>query len=362
MWVMDQFHGYKKRKEGLETYARMVENLFKKRAVSDAEAMALKTIEESYGLSHEKTRAKKIELVKHVYRQSIEDKKLSENELSRINSLLGIFSLKKGDIEFNQDELIKYSSINNIAKGDLPNITEVADRIGVLFSDDEVINGVEGAELKKLRKVTQRVNYGGFSSSVRIMKGLRYRTGSFNVQRIHAEVLALEDKGIFWISNQRLGFKGGKMNFAIEWRKVASFQLCDYGLMIFKEGKETPYILNLKDYDVMCALASYYLNPREETEGQEEALEEELSTVESLSESDASMEILLKKPLMKRWYIKIALAFFILCTFLYSFPILCVYGIYYVWKKVTWPIALKLITTLVLASFVVGAMMAMFSR
>lgn len=360
MWLTEQYHAYKRRKEGLETYNNAVARLLQKATITDEQAKALNTIEATYGLDAEKTKWKRIELVKHVYRQSVEDKKLSEKELDRLNDLIRIFSLKKEDVALDHDELVKYSSINRIAKGELPDITEVADRIGITFASDEVLNGLEVAELMKLRKVTERVNYGGFSSSIRIMKGFRYRAGSFNVQRIHKEVLASEDRGVFWVSNQRLGFKGARTNVAIEWKKVASFELGEYGLMLFKQGKEKPYIFNLKDYDVISALASYYLNPEDRESGEEVGKEEELEPTPLEEGNEIEDMTPVQKSLWQRWYIKALVVLFVLVTFRYSMPFVFLYWNYLVVKKVRWHLVWKIIALFFLIPMFIGSLMALF--
>lgn len=39
-----------------------------------------------------------------------------------------------------------------------------------------------------------------------------------------------------------------------------SFELTEVGLRIIKEGKETPYLIYLEDYDVPCSILSFILN------------------------------------------------------------------------------------------------------
>ena len=92
------------------------------------------------------------------------------------------------------------------------------------------------------------------------MKGVRYRVGSLGIGAESKEVLASEDNGIFYITNQRVGYIGSRKQFALPFSKVHSFELRSEGMYIFKEGKETPYIITLDDYEVPSAMVSFIIN------------------------------------------------------------------------------------------------------
>ena len=73
----------------------------------------------------------------------------------------------------------------------------------------------QSAVLRKVKRVTTRVKYAGFTTSIKIMKGLRYRTGSLRVGTDTAETLAVEDDGGFYLTNQRVGFIGNRKHFSL---------------------------------------------------------------------------------------------------------------------------------------------------
>jgi hypothetical protein len=108
--------------------------------------------------------------------------------------------------------------------------------------------------------VTTRVNYGGLTASVKIMKGVRYRVGSMQVQAVTREVMDTEDSGILYITNQRVGYLGFRKQFSFPYAIIGSLELRPDGLHIFKDGKEAPYILGLDDYEVVLAMISFLIN------------------------------------------------------------------------------------------------------
>ena len=116
------------------------------------------------------------------------------------------------------------------------------------------------AYIKKGRK-TNRIDYGGFAGSIRICRGLRYRYGSINVDSKAAEYYDTSDRGIFYITNQRLGYIGQKQ-FTVDIKKIVSIQNGEMGLLIYKQGRENPYMIFMVNfsYDLPCSILSYLLN------------------------------------------------------------------------------------------------------
>lgn len=132
--------------------------------------------------------------------------------------------------------------------------------LNIILQPGEVTYWGCQAELRKYKHVTQRVGYGGMSTSIRIMKGVRYRTGSFKVQRTSKELLVAEDRGTFWVTNKRICFSGQRKNFTVPFDKILHLDRSPDGLVIAKNGRETPYLVGLGDYEVPAAMISHLLN------------------------------------------------------------------------------------------------------
>lgn len=116
------------------------------------------------------------------------------------------------------------------------------------------------AYIKKGRK-TNRIDYSGLAGSIHIYKGLRYRYGSIHIDRKAAEYYDTSDRGIFYITNQRLGYIGQKQ-FSVDIKKIVSIQTGEMGLLIYKQGRENPYMIFMVNfsYDLPCSILSYLLN------------------------------------------------------------------------------------------------------
>jgi hypothetical protein len=81
-----------------------------------------------------------------------------------------------------------------------------------------------------------------------------------NIGTESKEIMDKEDSGIFYVTNQRLGYLGYRKQFSFPFKKIGSLELRPDGLHIFKDGKEAPYILELNDYELALAVISFLLN------------------------------------------------------------------------------------------------------
>lgn len=163
-------------------------------------------------------------------------------------------------IEFDQKDFNRFYSLGLISQGLLPRIDREHYDLNITFKIDEILHFVASAQLRKIKKVTTRIKYRGLTASIKICKGLHYRVGSIGLETKTQEVLDIESIGLFYITNERLGFISDRKQFAIPFHKILSFELSNGGVLIFKEGKESPYIVTMEDYEVPLSMISLILN------------------------------------------------------------------------------------------------------
>lgn len=132
--------------------------------------------------------------------------------------------------------------------------------VQIIYKDGEILHYSAYADMMKMKTVTKKINYSGPSASIRICKGVRYHVGSMSVSRKTSSFWTSDSWGIFWISNMRIGFLGSSKAFAFPISKLFSISDGDGGLHIFKEGRATPYIIRLSEYEEPCAIISNLLN------------------------------------------------------------------------------------------------------
>ena len=193
-----------------------------------------------------------------LFAKVIEDGEISEKERNVLESYANVFGVKTTELGFDQDLFNKYHVAWKISLGDLPNLDH--SQVDINFKKGEILHWGESAGLMKLRKRTKRYNYGGMTGSIKICKGFRYRIGSIQVQPVVEEFIDTEDQGIFWITDKRIGFKGERKAITISLDKILATELEDGCLVIFKEGRESPYLFSMDDYEITLAMLSYLLN------------------------------------------------------------------------------------------------------
>jgi hypothetical protein len=246
------------KRKGLGVYEAKLIEFLSDNKLDEKEKKELEELASQYGLTGEELIKIKEKGVSNVFSNIGKDQRISEEERGMFSELLNYFGVDKSKTEFNQNTFNKYYSLALIDKGILP-VVENHD-INITFKQNEVLHWACGADLRKIKKITTRLNYGGLSFSIKIMKGMRYRVGSMSVNPQVSEQLVTEDNGTFWFTNMRIGFKGIRKNFDFPYSKINFFELMDGGLVISKSGKETPYVVSLKDYDVPCSILSHILN------------------------------------------------------------------------------------------------------
>lgn len=254
---------YFKKRDGLKKYQASITSFLADSELSVEETDKLAELQKEFGLSAEDVRGIHKTSVASVFANIGSDKRITDEEKASLEKLLTHFSISKEDIAFNQDSFNKYYALALIDKGVLPTISNPESQVNIVFKPDEVLHWGMVANLMKRKKVTTRINYGGLTASVKIMKGVRYRVGSMNIGSESKEIIDREDSGIFYVTNQRLGYLGYRKQFSFPFKKVGSLELRPDGLHIFKDGKEAPYILELSDYELALAIISFILNKEE---------------------------------------------------------------------------------------------------
>ncbi len=250
-------------KEGIKEYREKLALFLSDSVISEDEQKELESISKKFNLTSDDIGRLQKTAVLGVYQDIVSDKRITEEEKQSLQVLLNHFGLQASDINFDQKSFNKFYSLALIEQGILPEIKEGNHDINVLFKKGEVLHFGAVSVLRKLKRVTTRINYGGFTGSIKIMRGVRYRVGSLGVGTESKEILAPEDSGIFYITNQRVGYIGNRKQFSVPFDKVHSFEIRVEGMFIFKEGKEAPYILTLDDYDVPSAMISFIINKEE---------------------------------------------------------------------------------------------------
>lgn len=248
---------YKKKKE----YIAKLQKFLRKGFLDEGDKKELTEFRNTYFLSRKGLKPSHQKALSLLFSQIISDQRITEAEKKNLEKVCDYLELNTSDFSFNQKKFNKFYSLARIDEGLLPDIE--CSGIDIILKENEKIYWLCPATLVKYKKVVDRFSFAGFRSSIRICRGFSYRAGSYKVASDLKEYLVSEDTGNLWITNQRLGFRGQRKNIIVSFSKVNMFDVTEAGLIIFKDGKDTPYILALNDYDVPLSVLSLLLNKRD---------------------------------------------------------------------------------------------------
>ena len=134
------------------------------------------------------------------------------------------------------DKLRKGYVLRELMYGRLPEPQSQAERLPFNFQKSErpvwCFEGVKYCEMKTSREFVGRSH----GVSVRIARGLYYRTGSFRGHPVETTSLQHIDTGLLALTNKHLYFSGAKKSFRIAYAKIVSFTPYSDGLGLHREA------------------------------------------------------------------------------------------------------------------------------
>ncbi|ROR02934.1 hypothetical protein [Desulfosoma caldarium] len=170
---------------------------------------------------------------------AFDDGLLSEKEESALIELKEHFALPEEILDKNgaYSKLEKGAVLRDIMNGTLPERIKIDVSLPFNFQKTEkvvwVFQGVNYYEEKT------RTRYVGGSQgfSIRIAKGLYYRTGAFKGERVQTSETVYADTGLLGITNKHIYFAGSVKRFRIAYNKIVTFEPFSDGIGIQRDAQ-----------------------------------------------------------------------------------------------------------------------------
>jgi hypothetical protein len=177
--------------------------------------------------------------IAHALQTFLEDHSLSAEEEKRVEQYLEGLPIDPDEVQRSglAGTIVKASLLRSISEGTIPEprITLEGD-LPFLFQKSEkllfVFPNVEYLEQRT------RTEYQGRSQgvSIRIAKGVYYRTGSFKGHPVQVSELQSQGRGIVAVTTKHLYFGSSMTSFKIPFTKIVSLQTFSDGIQIQKDG------------------------------------------------------------------------------------------------------------------------------
>lgn len=190
-----------------------------------------------------------IAAVQSAFHVAVADKRYNATEEQVVQALAASLGVKL-NIDIETAAIVeRYKLLGQIEDGQLPTVD-----VPILLQRGEVCHfAAQAIDHKEIRTVTKRVNYGGPTASVRIMKGVRWRIGSIAVQRVTQDVLTTIDSVDVYFTNKKLFLQGARKNTSIPLAKIMQFTVFSDGLQIEKQSGRAIVLVGSADWELAGA-------------------------------------------------------------------------------------------------------------
>jgi hypothetical protein len=242
-----------------KVYGETLNEFLKDDKISKSEKEILKELEKNLTIKQSVLQEIYNKKVSNIYQnyldKTISDERLSPDEEKQLKVLADNLNIKKINMAEQTKHLLdKYKLFWKIDNGDIPNVD-----VQISLQKNETCHFKTNINLFELRRITRRINYGGPTLRLKIMKGVYYRAGSLGIQIVSQDVMTHVDSGNLFLTNKRIIFIGSKKNTTIRLNKVLDFECFKNGVSISKETGKSPFYEFNEDTDLFCVILGVLL-------------------------------------------------------------------------------------------------------
>ncbi len=172
---------------------------------------------------------------------------LSEHDDNRIAGLCNAFGIAANELGPAGMRFAKAEILRGLDEQRLPSKIKVDNMSINLERNEGVIWLFNGVNYYTVRSRTRYVG-GSSGISIRVMKGVYYRVGSYHSHPIKTQFLSDEGRGIFVIASHNVYFWSPRKAMKIPSKKIVSVVPYSDGLQIMRDGANAaPHIFKLDD-------------------------------------------------------------------------------------------------------------------
>jgi len=170
---------------------------------------------------------------------AFDDGVLTNEEETALNELKQYFNLSQEDLDKNgaYKKIIKGAILRDILDGKLPERVQIDGNLPFNLQKNEKIVWVFQNVDYYEKKTRTRYVGGSQGVSIRIAKGLYYRTGTFKGERVQTSETVHVDTGLLGVTNKHIYFTGSSKSFRINYNKIVSFETFSDGIGVQRDAQ-----------------------------------------------------------------------------------------------------------------------------
>jgi len=198
----------------------------------------IKYFSESFNLDKIAIEATIIPAWEESVERAFDDGVLTEKEEENLTNLINHFSLTQLQLDENgaYTKIVQGAILRDIMNGIIPERVNFDGNLPFnLQKTEKIIWVFQNVEYYEQKKRTQYVG-GSQGISIRIAKGLYYRTGAFKGERVETHETIHADTGLLGITNKHIYFSGSSKSFRIRHDKIVSFEPFSDGIGLQRDA------------------------------------------------------------------------------------------------------------------------------
>ncbi len=171
--------------------------------------------------------------------QAFEDGIVTEEEEVALRRLKQHFALQEQALDRKgaYTKLVKGAVIRELLMGSLPNRQQIDDVLPFNLQKAEQLVWVFQEVDYYEEKMRTRYVGGSQGLSLRVAKGLYYRTGAFNAERVQSSETIHADTGLLGVTNKHVYFAGRAKRFRIAYSKIVTFEPFADGIGVQRDAQ-----------------------------------------------------------------------------------------------------------------------------
>lgn len=182
--------------------------------------------------------------------------KEEEQELEKIQKYLGITD---GEIQSNKKELARLRLLYEIQQGNIPTVAVT----NLVMQKDEKAYWSEPAILAEEKIINRSYVGGSRGVSLRVMKGVSYRIGSYRGHVVNETGVVAVSNGALVITSKRFIFQGDKKSFAVNLNKILDIKVFSNGIHFSENNRLKPRLVKFVEEGnnhIIAAILTYAIN------------------------------------------------------------------------------------------------------
>ncbi len=171
--------------------------------------------------------------------KAFDDGVLTNEEEENLTKLMDYFSLSQTELDQNgaYSKIVKGAVLRDIFEGNIPERVQIDGSLPFNLQKTEKIVWVfQDVDYYEEKTRTQYVG-GSQGVSVRIAKGLYYRTGAFKGERVQTSETIHADTGLLGVTNKHIYFSGSSKRFRIAFNKIVTFEPFSDGIGVQRDAQ-----------------------------------------------------------------------------------------------------------------------------